>query len=537
MVGKNQTDRVSPIFDLEAAARLLKLEAFGDWYRDPWSWFELDESLMREVRLEEDLGFKKSADKAVGGFAFDVEPIFHLLTVPKSFTGVRPGVVIDPASKLVYTAAASQIASRLHSELPEWVFGWRLRDSAPSSTTDEWQLYADSARSIGSAKWALQTDITSFFASTDISNLVGDIKDSLGRTAAVDAVLQVLTAHSRLPERRGLPQRCYASSYLANLAVAAVDDIVATAISEGRITSARRWMDDYSFESKDLQALYKLIIDIQSAMRRSGLEINTAKTHLTSGKASHDLFKRESPDRIKLKALLAVNDYDDLDLDDDEGEHPVDFAPLERAEDRLLSNVKSISRGEGAMVLKALRKYGKTDRYLDWRNIAHQLPHLSDTLGRYFAVAMRQNRGAKKALTRWFIVFAESQWASVDWVSAQYAMAFASDNLPGEVGGVLDKWLRHGRNLQQVSLAAQRLAVSDPERVRSIVGSRSSIETDPHIQRALALGLLAAGGKQRDVVQLLDRSPHHRLTLRALEKRKWKLPTASSDFDPIADGK
>lgn len=529
---KTNSHSPNQLFDLEAAAKLLKLEAFGDWYRDPWAWFELDESLMPNIDLDHDLGFKKVVDKSIGGYSFDVTPAFHLLTVPKSFTGVRPGVVIDPSSKLVYTAAAAQLATRLHSDLPDWVYGWRLRDGQPSSTTDEWDLYTESVGSIHGSRWALQTDITSFFASTDVDNLVADIKATGGRTAATDAVEQVLGAHRQLSERRGLPQRCYASSYLANLAVRAVDDTVAAAMADGRIHAARRWMDDISVESEELQELYRLIIDIQAAMRRAGLEINTSKTHLTNGKRSHALLKADSPEQMKLRSLAIANDY--ADLDDDDSATPIDFGPLERAEDRLLKNPKSANRGEGAMVLKALRKYEKTDRYLEWRNIAHQLPHLADTLGRYFALAIRDNRRAKGVLDRWFTLFEGSQWASVDWVAAQYGMMFASDNLPPGAVKIIREWLAHSRSLQQVSVAAQRLAASQPQLARTAMASRSNTEADPHIQRVLALGLASAGASQRDVARLLGRSPHHRLTVKALNKGKWQVPKASNDFDPIA---
>ncbi|WP_458106730.1 RNA-directed DNA polymerase [Arthrobacter sp. R3-55] len=483
---------------------------------------------MSEIDVGTDLGFNKVSS---GRFSFDVTPAFHLLTVPKSFTGVRPGVVIDPASKLVYTAAASQLAKRLHGDLPDWVYGWRLRNGEPSNTTEERLFYDESVGVVRKARWALQTDITSFFASTDIDTLTGDIRSKVGRTAATDAVEEILDAHRQLSERRGLPQRCYASSYLANLAVSHVDDTIMAALSEGRVSSVRRWMDDISLESEKLQDVYRLIIDIQAAMRRAGLEINTAKTHLTDGKKSHALLKTESPDQLELKSLLLPDYTVEADFED---EPRLDLKPLEQAEQRLLKNPKGIGRGEGAMILKALRSHNMTDRYLEWRNIAHQLPHIADTLGRYFAVAIRNNRGAKSALEKWFVKFEESEWSSVDWVAPQYAMAFSSDNLPPSMTKILHAWLAQSQSLQQVSLAAQRLSASDPPAARAILAKRSNTESDPHIQRALALGMVAAEASQQDVKRLLGRSGIHRLTLKALESRKWRLPKSSHDFDPVS---
>lgn len=391
-------------------------------------------------------------------------------------------------------------------------------------------MYEEAIAAVPHARWALQTDITSFFASTDSDVLVEDIKARAGRTAATDALEQVLDAHRLLAERRGLPQRCYASSYLANLAVSAVDDTIAAALSEKRISSARRWMDDISVESDRRENLYKLIVDIQGSMRRAGLEINTAKTVLTDGKSSHALLKTDAPEQIQLRHLIMFNEYGEDGLQ----EPQLDLGPLARAEERLLADPKRISRGEGSMVLKALRKYEKTDRYLEWRDIAPQLPHIADTLGRYFALAIRKNRGAKRALEGWFVNFVESEWASVEWVPAQYAMAFSSDNLPRKIVPVMQNWLKHSRNLQHVSLAAQRLAQSDAPYARTVISNRSSSETDPHLIRALGAGLVASGGGQADVRKLLCRSGHHRVTLKALDARKWKLPSVSDDFDPVA---
>lgn len=527
MTDKNGSPQV---LDLESAARIVESEKYGDWYRDPWGWPEGSPEFVSALDLESDFGVKKIRENGKTTHWLELAPFFHPMSVPKSLVGIRPAVVFDLQSKLIFTAAVDRISKRLHDQMPDWVYGWRMRNGEITKTADEWILYEESAQNISQSSYALQTDITSFFATIDVENLVSDIKDLAGESAAVQLIEQVLRAHDGLAGRRGLPQRCHASAYLAQIAVRPIDEAMSVAMLNGGIKSARRWMDDISAEGEE-EHLYALLLDIQHRMRVAGLEVNTAKTHLTSGEKSAAMFSSEAIKEVKLGPLALRSEYGD----EGDGEE-LDPAPLLRAEELLLSRPQYVPRRIGTVVLKGLRKHNLFERYPDWIAKAHLLPHLADSLSRYFAAASTAAAPPDVDLGRWFADVVGSPWGRLDWVSAQYALAFPTTELPNLVSEVLRKWLRESSNLQQVAVAGHRLATTDPMFARNEIRARIDQVADPLLLRTLGLSLLHAGEGRRTVSTILGRHPQTRLIRKYLESRQWSLPKVPKDFDDtVAD--
>jgi hypothetical protein len=119
--------------DLESGRELAAKELYGDSYRDPWGWPEiLSKGFVAKLDPEADLGIDKA------NVASSLKPYFYPMDVPKSYLGVRPAVVQDPLSRLVYNAAVLNGASDLHSGLQPWVYGWRLRGDEVAKNGPEW---------------------------------------------------------------------------------------------------------------------------------------------------------------------------------------------------------------------------------------------------------------------------------------------------------------------------------------------------------------------------------------------------------------
>jgi hypothetical protein len=149
--------------DFNAASSLAVLEQFGDWYRDPWGWPELGKATVEEL---DPLSLLRKTDSQLH---LVHQPHFQLIEVPKTRLGVRPAVVQDPLSRLAYLAATTSGLSKLHGELPDWVYGWRMREGpALADNGTEWRDYAASLATARSEEaFGLLTDITSFFASIE----------------------------------------------------------------------------------------------------------------------------------------------------------------------------------------------------------------------------------------------------------------------------------------------------------------------------------------------------------------------------------
>lgn len=507
--------------DIIAGAAIVKTEQFGDWYRDPWGWPETAPEFAATLEPA-DLGVVEAGRK----YVYKATPDFHRFDVPKSFLGIRPAVVQDVRTRLAYTAAARGLSTKLHASLPDWVFGWRLRDG-DYGRSREWELYRASQDDIDSQPWAAQTDINSFFASIDTTRLLERIVETAGESVSTSILEAVFRAHNLLHGRSGIPQRSAASAMLAHIALRQVDDLLDSMQQSGKITAARRWMDDISFEGPEAE-LYGVLTQLQQSCRQEGLEVNALKTLLVSGAESSERLREEAQGLIKLPTTTSTisNDYEDYEMT------YVDVSALQAAEEEVLSAPQRAPRSKVGIVLKSLLRYGEFDRVWDWMAAAQYLPHAADKVGRYLAAANRDSLWDLD-LSSWFTKVHTSGWPHLDWVDAQFALAVPSEDVDDDMRRVLEQWLSASANLQKVAVAVQRLAASHPVKYRALVAARLDSVHDPLLVRLLALGLLAAGQSRSEVKAALQRHPNNALTVRYLEQKNWKLPDVPEDFDPV----
>ena len=509
--------------DLEAGAHLLRAEMYGDWYRDPWAWPELEPANIKDLDIEEDLGVRATS----GEYHLTHSPRFHVIEVPKSWLGVRPAVVLDPLSRLLYGSAVLSGLDVFCRSLPEWVCGWRSRESGTvERNSEEWQRYVADLPERGEGGMGLQSDITSFFASVSPQRLRPIVVDSLGRVAATNVIMDVVEGHDSLLTRNGLPQRSYASAILANAYLRPIDDVLAAALPNDGVKAVRRWMDDISAEGSE-DVLYKLLMQLQDSARQIGLELNSAKTHLLDVDRSSESLHLDDLREIEVPLHMLRAGYDEVP------EPEFDTEVLRTLEEQCLMTPQRVPRTILRAVLASLSKYGEFSRLNQWLQRAHYLPHVADSLGRYLRSAGEVDPDLVEEIAAWFRTFESSPWNALDWVSAQAALAFSSSNLPSDVRVVLVRWLRDSMNLQKVSISCQKLAVTDPTLCRTLIRARVDHTDDPQIIRAFALGGLAAGETTETVKALLMRDHHNHLLLRWLDKHGWRAPSAAIDFDPM----
>lgn len=507
--------------DIEAAASVLRSELYGDWYRDPWGWPEFREEFARQL-TPEDLGVGPVDGGAIG---FRRMPHFQALSMPKMQLGTRPAVDQDPASRIAYTAAALAVAKPLHRNLSEWVFGWRFRDDELSPSTTEWAAYQAHARRAVWESHSLQTDITSYFASLDVGKFAIFLEDRIGNSVPVRVINQTLSTHDALAGRRGFPQRSSASALLANVAMGPIDDAMAAAMSGGRINAVRRWMDDISAEG-DKAALFRLFLEIQAGARQVGLELNASKTGIFGGDEIYARLQSENRTRVEPTTTRHIRaEYVD------EAFSPVEHEELLELEDELLNDPDRASRGHGKLALRSLREYEIFDRLSEWVGVAERLPHLADSLSRYFADARLHNAHGSDAVEGRFLQYVDSPWSRLDWARAQLALSFSSDDIPDAVVAILWDWLESATDVQSLAVATQRLASRDPGRFRAVIRQRVDSVADPLTLRVFGLGLVTAGDTRAMIRSILRRSPYTAITLKYLEFVGWRLPASPIDFD------
>ncbi|WP_181439599.1 RNA-directed DNA polymerase [Curtobacterium sp. MCBD17_032] len=503
--------------DFADAARLVESEIFGDWYRDPWGWPELRVSEMEDLDPA-DVGL------IVGkGARWEFEPSFHSFEIPKSFFGQRPAVLLDPVSRLLFAAAVQRFAVQLEAELSDWSYGWRYRDGARANNSEERDLYRQSQQQLPEAAFSGETDITSFFASVNVPKLLETMRALGCSSVPADIIERVLTRHDGLSFRSGLPQRSTASSILAQVALSPVDDVIGRALEQGRISAARRWMDDISFEGSYAD-VYRLLLEVQAAARNAGLEINASKTHITSAQQKSIEFERENQRIIRTEVDVVDDDYPDLTMT------LISDAELLAAEDAVLTKPKSQSRSELGLVLRSLWRSRRFGRVAEWIDASRWIPHGADHLSRYLREAGNAGAVTVDALNTWFVDEHTSNWPHTDWVAAQHATAIAADAMSENSVALLRSWLSDSQNAQKLAVAVQRLASIEPQATRRALRSRIDGVYDPIQVRLLTLGLLASGAPISAVTEHLNRTPSLKLLTRYLVNHKWKLPSVPDDF-------
>ncbi len=511
--------------DLVGGAKLAAAEQYGDWYRDPWGWPELALTLVETLDAEEALGVARRHN---GEYHLGVQPSFHLIEIPKSRLGVRPAVVEDPMSRLAYLSAVSAGLNALHRDLPEWVYGWRLRGKELAAGGAEWSAYVKTLPSTDAVGYGLLTDITSFFASIRPERLAAVVYGRLGRVTPAHVIMDVAKAHDSLSTRSGLPQRSFASAALVHAYLQPVDDALAAAADDG-VVAVRRWMDDLSAEGEN-EALYALLMTLQERVRQLGLELNSSKTTLALASETAASLRLEDLREIEVPLrLIGGDEYGGEPLD-----FELDLDTLHSLEDVVLSSGGNIPRTVARAVLVSLTKTEEFSRHTEWQDRCHLFPHAAEAMGRYFRAAAEKSVVHWAELGDWFDQFEASAWGRSDWVSSQFALAFPAESLPPATRSVLLRWLQQSGNVQQVAIAVQRICSTDPVIGRNVIRARVDRTTDPLLLRLFALGLQLAGDSEADAEAILRRDPRNALLLRRMESRDWKAPAVVNDFDVSA---
>ncbi|MFJ4102833.1 reverse transcriptase domain-containing protein [Amycolatopsis japonica] len=534
-------------FGLDAAAGLMlwQEETYGDWYRDPWDWPEC--WWLR--KYQGTIDFKDHYDPSTRRLR--IPPIFHLMDVPKSHLGIRPAVIQDPLSRFMYLTAAASVMPKIHAGLPDFVFGWRHRDDVDPSKLltaeadegeKEWDMYLAHVREGESSSAGLRADLTSFFASINVTDLLIRLKEALGVSAAYSIIDHVVDEHNKSSRRSGLSQRSFASAALANFFLRRVDNLLSKSFESGQAERVARWMDDI-VAFGDSENLYQLYIELQEVVRTLGLELNTSKGRLGTAQEAVQAIVLEQIADIKVKSKVVQSEYTGRESKIlDRGDLEVLYALEEFA-------LKQGAAGTRPWLRAALSSLvnNKVFRYQEkWLENAKNIPHVADNLGRYLRSAARFEErdvgdGGLKAifgrpltwvnLCEWLVSHLKSPWCSVDWVKAQLALSVPSRHVSRSLLEIFREWFSVSNNAQLLAVAGQRLSKLDPTFCWETVRTRSDDVRDPLIERVFSLCVLSTGLDMPLAQQIARKNDANKLLILAMEDIDWRHPKVSKDFD------
>ncbi|MCA1703918.1 MAG: hypothetical protein LC808_11885, partial [Actinobacteria bacterium] len=186
----------------------------------------------------------------------------------------------------------------------------------------------------------------------------------------------------------------------ANMFLGPLDDVLrAYSAVRSKLTSAllpqgrvARWMDDVWVFGADAGKMRAAQLDIQDALRSSGLELNHAKTDVLEGP------------RVDEEAKKVQHSAVDNALTVTPGE-PQDVAPLMELVEKLLNDPSNADRTSVKFVTTRMRDHSLYGAVPDFAENAERMPHVADSLARLFRDSIHW-----RDMQRWYVEYATSPW-------------------------------------------------------------------------------------------------------------------------------
>jgi hypothetical protein len=504
--------------DIPLAVRNCRTDIIQDWHRDPWNWPEIgwvgDSGSEQLVQRLNATGVRRAS----------------LLDVAKENFILRPALVLDPIDRLMFEALVDRLSTKFIGNMPPWVYGWRLSRKSPgpgryANKSHEWDLYRSHLALLADmSNCALQTDIVSCFASIPVDRLVDQVERQAGTGIVTSRLIDMIQAWGTVAGRSGLPQRCNASSVLANMYLRPVDDVLRQygrrsgsiiKMRIGRNVAATRWMDDIWLFGSDPGYLRRAQMHLQDVLESLGLHMNGSKTALLEG------------DEMR-EAAREIEHYNvDAALDAE----PPDTQPLADLVMKIASNPSIASPTAIRFATVRMRDHDAYDQATTVANVAHLMPQGAPHLARLF-----RDSGLWRDMGDWFAKYRDSNWGRVQWALSEYATMFPSHGttMPS-VQSALEQSVEYFDSISLFTAAAQRLSVWDRDTARSLFREVAKKSAHPLQRRVIALAALNAGEERGFVRNVLSEFEENAPTLALLEHRYFRPLDVSADYEGDSD--
>ncbi|MEO0592667.1 MAG: RNA-directed DNA polymerase [Myxococcota bacterium] len=487
------------VVDFQRAAKNVYMDVEGDWYRDPWSWWEI------QWLLETDDGKATITEHAERKRMFDVS----LLDVPKERFGTRPAVVIHPIDRLLTQACVDRMSVKLIGDLHQAAHGWRLSSTQPQqgafeNNSEEYSRFRTALAELSAESEALlTTDVTGCFANIPVGRVCELLKQRYGGSAPSIYVEQVLLEFDQHPNRRGLPQRSLSSCVIANLYLSQLDKLLVLEAGE----HFARWMDDLYIFGARADELRRIQVLVSDLLREMELEINLGKTELLEGDPM-----RERVNEVRASGIGWA-------LARDDNEEPL----IERLSEEVVNRGEDSERTAISHSCTLAIKYEVEDAAELLFDVAPRLPHGADHVARLFRYFQMGSD-----LQHWFVEMCSSGWSEQHWALAQYISVFEDVDSPdtelvGLLEGLLEKRSSTRAQLAVGVAAARMLCRWYPKHAIDVVRSALSRTEHPMEIRALVLLGNEYSEERSRTRRWLKKHEDNVATLKALEWRSFKV--------------
>ena len=220
--------------------------------------------------------------------------------IPKGNGAVRPAALLCLEDRVVYAATVGAMLPSIGAGL-RWSqgsvdFSYRLSESPRRvewsiSAFLGWSGFRNASvdRLDRGATHAVLTDITSFYENVQLDILFSDLR-SLGCDGFIVQLLQTCLHRWCVVSGRGLPQGLSPSDVLAKVYMNAIDQAV---IDVG--IDYIRYVDDMRIFGMDVSECKKALMFLTQALRRRGLNLQSAKTAILPAKVARTKIEGIAP--------------------------------------------------------------------------------------------------------------------------------------------------------------------------------------------------------------------------------------------------
>jgi hypothetical protein len=230
-------------------------------------------------------------------------PALHV-DVPKENAGIRTGSILTLEDQIVYTACVGKLLPLIASAF-KWIdpakdCSYLFNELAGAkwlrSRFDCWEQFRKrSAKKLEEgAAVVLVTDISTYYDAISIETLASDLR----KVGGDDNVVKLLTtclSRWAVINGRGIPQGFGASDILAKLYLNLIDRSLASAGYDHL-----RYVDDFRVFCSDRPSAKRAIVHLSQRLRRRGLNLVGAKTHVLDPAEAKSKFDGVMPTLVPL---------------------------------------------------------------------------------------------------------------------------------------------------------------------------------------------------------------------------------------------
>lgn len=352
------------------AMKRLKQDLKDDWFQDPLNFKFLLSKKTFYNRVKNYIGKLNIYEPTAAAKHF---------TVPKSGFSTRPTIETSFIDRVIYQAYADKLAEKLDFVLHRQIYSFRYNSGKNSEkymyhfSIEQWKKYIFQTKSVlsDSSPYLVVADITSFFENINtkllleyLESLVHDYSmkseaDELYKV--INSIGQLITKwnEKQVNSEFGIPQNRDASSFLANLYLNKIDQIM---IYSNGHEQYYRYMDDIRIVCKTKAEAIKAIYDLSVALREIGLNLNSSKTTILDYNDRNDLnrIKEFLPDSLiqieQINSLLLTKRRRDVQI----AVHMTYKLFIDAVESNIENEDKYIQRRKIAFCITKLQLFART---------------------------------------------------------------------------------------------------------------------------------------------------------------------------------